>query len=259
MKLVCLNLAMKINNSDRIIDFLLTQNADIVCLQEVANHKEESVHDTFKSKYLLDKALKDKYPYQHFSPLWQAPGYSKIDFGGYIEQGNYLLSKHKIEKSSTKFFHKSYIKTDNWTSMNFRTEDHGRAIQIVEIVLKEKTIRIMNIHGIWTKDKIDDKRTIAQSEFILEQINKKNIPTILAGDFNLLPSSESIKILTKKMKNLIVDSKYTSTRPDFDDELEIGGNIVDYIFINSEIICKKFEVLDINISDHRPLVLEFEI
>lgn len=50
-----------------------------------------------------------------------------------------------------------------------------------------------------------------------------------------------------------------TTRPDFNDTLETGNSIVDYVFVNDQIKVKDFKVIQTNISDHFPLLLEFEL
>lgn len=259
MKLVCLNIGIKIDNAEEVVDFLIEQDADIICLQEVADPVESSVKDIFRSKETIKMAMGKIYPYRYFSPLWQSRGFTSLDFGGFIEQGNYILSKLPIKKADTTFFHKGYKRVSDWKEMNFYEEDHGRALQTVEVECADKKFNIMNVHGIWTADKIGDSRTIAEINFILEKISKSDMPSILAGDFNLLPKTDSIKLINEKMINLISKNNIKTTRPAFKNHMEEGNNIVDYVFINDKIQCNKFEVPNIDLSDHLPLILEFEL
>lgn len=119
-------------------------------------------------------------------------------------------------------------------------------------------MQIINIHGIWNKDKIGDERTIKQSEFILSKI-RKDIPVIVVGDFNLLPNTESIKLLNNELINLIDKYYIKSTRPYLDDGLDKGKLVCDYIFVNDKVTVNDFKVIESNISDHLPLILDFEI
>jgi len=259
MKLVCWNLAIKKNNTREVIDFLVQQDADIICLQEVADHKEDTANEMFKIKIGLDNAIAVKYPYRYFSPLWQAKGFTALDFGGFIEQGNYILSKFPLSNTENLFFHKKYEKISDWNTVKFHTEDHARALQVVEIQTDDRTFRLMNFHGIWTRDKMGDKRTIDEINFIMKKVQSKKMPTIVAGDFNLLPEAESIGIINAKMRNLILEGSHHTTRPDFKDNLETGKNIVDYIFVEDNIKVGNFDVLFTEISDHYPLIMEFEV
>ena len=86
-----------------------------------------------------------------------------------------------------------------------------------------------------------------------------DMPSIVVGDFNLLPNTKSIEMISKKMINLIEKYNIKSTRPKFDDGLDKGNLVCDYIFVNDKVIVNDFKVIDTNISDHLPLILEFSI
>jgi endonuclease/exonuclease/phosphatase family metal-dependent hydrolase len=66
-------------------------------------------------------------------------------------------------------------------------------------------------------------------------------------------------MLEKKFKNLIKEFAIKSTRPDFKDDLDKWDNVVDYIFVDDKIKVNNFEVINTNISDHLPLILDFDI
>lgn len=125
--------------------------------------------------------------------------------------------------------------------------------------IEEKELLVINVHGIWTSSKLGDCRTIEQINRIVEEVQSKNLPTIIVGDFNLLPNSSSILLMNKYFKNLISEFSISSTRPIFDDGLDQGGIVCDYIFVNDKIKVTDFQVLSTNISDHYPFLLEFEI
>ena len=65
--------------------------------------------------------------------------------------------------------------------------------------------------------------------------------------------------MNNKFRNLVKEKNITSTRPYIHDGKEVGGNVVDYIFVNDKIKVNKFEVFKTNISDHYPLILDFDI
>ena len=121
-----------------------------------------------------------------------------------------------------------------------------------------KQLQIINVHGIWTIDKLDDERTLEQLKIILSSI-REDIPSIVVGDFNLLPNSDSITTISKKMINLILKYNVKTTRPTFDDGLDKGDLVCDYIFVNDKVKVNNFKVLNSKASDHLPLILDFEI
>ena len=61
------------------------------------------------------------------------------------------------------------------------------------------------------------------------------------------------------MKNLIDIYNIKSTRPNFNDGLDKGNVVCDYIFVNDKIKVNDFKVIQSNASDHLPLLLDFEI
>lgn len=259
MKLLNLNICIKLDNNDKVMDLIKEQNPDICTFQEVMNGTEESCFEMYQSKNKL-VAMQD-YPFSEFAPLFIAKGVSKDgvitrDFGGKAEQGSLILSKYNITKHDNQFYYNEY--RYEYDATDFREKDWCRSIQNAILDIQDKKIQIINVHGIWNKDKIGDDRTIAQSEFILSQI-REDIACIVLGDFNLLPNTKSIQMINRKMKNLIDIYSIKSTRPTFNDGLDKGNIVCDYIFVNDKIKVNDFKVLQSNASDHLPLLLDFEI
>jgi endonuclease/exonuclease/phosphatase family metal-dependent hydrolase len=83
-------------------------------------------------------------------------------------------------------------------------------------------------------------------------LDRSDLPTIVVGDFNLLPQTKSVKMMETKLVNLIKKYKIKSTRPGDD-------VIMDYIFVNDKIKVKNFQVINNKISDHFPLLLDFNV
>ncbi len=262
MRLLNINIGIRLDNSKKISDLIIEQNADLVTLQEVVRNLDQGVFSQFRSKEEIDKAVRHIYPCSFFGPLWvtnKVVKNTKVtrDFGGYVEQGNELLSKYPIVTASNEFFYKSYELKYDWS--DWEQTDHGRALLVTDLKIGENSLRILNIHGIWTASKQGDARTIRECEFIKEKAMEKKIPTIVVGDLNLLPSTKSVRILDSGLRNLINDYKIETTRPDFKDHLESGSNVVDYIFVNKMVKIKHFQTIKSDISDHLPLLTEFDL
>lgn len=178
-------------------------------------------------------------------------------YGGLIEQGNYTLSKYKMLSTSNIFYHQHYGEFVD--TANFRVDDHPRAFTKCILEVEGKRLLIIHVHGIWTEDKLGDDRTRSQVQTIIDEVEKYSLPVIIAGDFNLLPSSPSIQIFNEHFRNLIMEGDISSTRPSFDDGLDQGDVVCDYIFVNDKVKVSSFQVVSSTISDHFPLILEFEI
>lgn len=264
MKILTFNIGIKIDNADKVAKFIRKVNPDIVCLQEVAEHVEDSALPMFKAKLTIDTFLRKLYKYSYFGKVWESRGFNikdkvEVDFGGLIRQGLYVLSKYPIEKAGNIFYYKEYKHIDDWS--NWFTDDHARSFQHLFLELEQKKkLQVINVHGVWTADKKGDKRTQNQSIKIIEAATRyKNLSTVILGDFNLLPNTRSIKTLERHYRNLIKEFNVRSTRPDIKKDMDIGNQVVDYIFVNNMVKVKKFEAIMNDISDHLPLLLEFEI
>ncbi len=255
MKIISFNIGLKIDNSFQIAEYLKTQNADIVCLQEVMRPLDSNVYPIYRSFEIIRKKLEADYPYYFFAPEWVADKFIKPegvedkDLGGMVEQGKLILSKYPIVHGYNYFYNKNYEFDCDRTNF-YQGDDHGRALQIVEISIQGQIIQVANVHGIYSSDKMDTERSLKQSQFILDKLQEKNLPSILLGDFNVLPSTGSIAMINAYYDNINEDFKITSTEP--------GGKIIDYIFLGKEFRIKNFTVEKINISDHYPLILEIE-
>lgn len=260
MKLISLNVALRIDNSKKIGKFIKSQNPDFVAYQEIMRPLEKTVFKIYKSQEIIEKIA--KFPYKFFGPKWIASKFTKngkvhMDFGGLVEQGNEIASKFPIISAKNEHFYQSY--SDCLDSTNWLTEDEPRSVAIVEIKIKGKILQILNLHGTWSKDKLGGKRALAQCKYILKAAKRKNIATIIVGDFNLLPETKGIKLISKEFRNLVSEFGIKSTRPKFNDGTDKGENVIDYIFVNDKIRVKDFRVIDTNISDHLPLILDFDI
>ncbi|MBI2047560.1 MAG: endonuclease/exonuclease/phosphatase family protein [Candidatus Sungbacteria bacterium] len=138
----------------------------------------------------------------------------------------------------------------------------ARKLQYAKILDQERGCTIMNFHGLWNAGpKTDTEDRIAQSVTIRNFFEKTAGTKILCGDFNLLPETQSMKIIEAGMRNLIKEHAVQSTRTvlyrHYDNPDE--PNFADYILVTPDVIVRRFEVLPDIVSDHSPLYLEYEV
>jgi len=203
MRPLSLNVALFETNNTGLFNFLSKIKADIICLQEITQKIDQEVDSRYLSKRHIDKATPDL-KYSFFSPNWiikdfHMKNFHKLksfdfDFGGFLKSGNHIKSKFKILKKSNIFVQENKeIKITDWSTW---PDKQSQAAQVVDLELgNNKKFRVLNYHGIWTKDKIGNKET--------------------------LKAYKIIKALALKVNF--------------------------------------FKVLDSNVSDHLPLILDFEI
>ena len=133
----------------------------------------------------------------------------------------------------------------------------ARNIQYVTLETSTGRVTVINFHGLWNgKGKTDTEERIHQSKNIIEFTKNLTHDFILCGDFNLLPETKSIEILESSgLSNLIKKYNITSTRTSFYTKQEKHAN---YVFVTKGIKVKEFKVLPEEVSDHTPLLLEFD-
>lgn len=132
---------------------------------------------------------------------------------------------------------------------------------------------VCNIHGVSLPGhKNDSEERLIQSKAIIDFAKGMNLPSVIGGDFNLNLGTKSIKMFEEAgFRNLIGEYGIKATRNRFawdqavrqhkEEGYEFFGKqyFADYVFVSPGINVKNFEVPDIEISDHLPLVLDFEI
>ncbi len=132
----------------------------------------------------------------------------------------------------------------------------GRNLQYFDIG-GQKPFTLLNFHGLWTgKGKEDTYERLEQSRKIKDFAEKKK-EFVLAGDFNLMPETESVRILeSMNVRNLISEFGITNTRTSFYTKPD---KFADYTFVTRGIQVKEFQILEDEVSDHAAMFLEFDI
>ena len=133
----------------------------------------------------------------------------------------------------------------------------GSPFQYSRIKANGTAYNICNIHGLWQPvGKGDTPERRKQSESWIRESSKLDGKTILCGDFNLSPDTESIALLEKEgFVNLVKEYGIKTTR----NELYASkkGKFADYIFVSKDIEVSEFEVIEETVSDHLPLCIDF--
>lgn len=130
----------------------------------------------------------------------------------------------------------------------------------VNLAPQVKSYAIGNIHGIWQPDdKLDSPGRLMQSREIIDFFRSRSGPVIIVGDFNLFPDTESIEMFERAgYRNLIKEYNIPTTRNRLAWERYPGNPhyFADYVFVSPEVEIVSFEVINNEVSDHLPMVLE---
>ncbi|MEX0932499.1 MAG: endonuclease/exonuclease/phosphatase family protein [Candidatus Pacearchaeota archaeon] len=255
MKLITLNTWGGRAGKERILDFFKkNKKIDIFCLQEVwsAPHTHLDGHDAggvpIDHNNIMTHGMQDI-----SETLSEHVGYFRPHFGDnyglmmFVRKGLEVVAEGEIFV----YKEKGYVPDGD-------IGNHARNIQYVTLLIDDKPVTIINFHGLWNgKGKTDTEDRLNQSKNIIKFINSLNGECILCGDFNLLPTTKSIELFEGSgLINLIREYDIKSTRTSHYEKPEKHA---DYIFISKNVKVKKFEVLPDEVSDHAPILLEFDL
>ena len=111
-------------------------------------------------------------------------------------------------------------------------------------------------HGLWNGEgKTDTPERISQSRSLVSILRELPGRLILCGDFNLLPGTESLRIISLGLRDLISQFGITNTRSE--KHYAKSVRYADYIFTEPAIDVRACAVIPAHeISDHLPLVIE---
>lgn len=253
LKLICLNLWIGGILMDEIVDFLRAEQADILLLQEVYDGQEQALARQYRSLVELQTAL--RYPYQHF-----APAFLEDVEGREIPQGQAILSRFPLQHVGTVFYDEPFGKRIN--------ERHAfpfspRNLQHVTAQVDDKKLHLLNTQGIWGEDGGDSPRRITMAKKMLSQLpQNQNAPVILAGDLNVQPQTQTIALIEEKLINVFKNQLNTSfnlKRKDIVASPGYADAVVDMVFVSSGVRVVAQRVPEVDVSDHVPLIVEFEL
>jgi endonuclease/exonuclease/phosphatase family metal-dependent hydrolase len=242
MKLVTLNIWGG-HLYEPLLDFFEhNREVDIFCLQEVYCQANKPITDETRKLYLdIFSDIQAKLP-QH--QVFFRPTVSGVyGLGMLVKQSVEVVAEGELQIFSN----------PSYPGVGPR---HSRILQWLECSEGGRHYTIINVHGLWNgKGKTDTAERLAQSKNIRAFLKTINTPIVLCGDFNLRPDTESLRMLSHDMVDLIKQHNIIDTRTTF---YEKDERYADYIFTSPDVEVKKFSVLSDQVSDHAPLFLEVD-
>ena len=232
------------------IDFLRSEDADVVLLQEVYDGRDTSWNDPgTRSRMMLDEL---GYAHQDY-----APAFNKIIEQLPIPEGNLILSKFPIKKQSVTFFDVPFADNFEQHRGNFATTP--RNLQHVVLDVDGTGVNVFNTQGVWGEDGNDNDRRLAMGKTIAEAV--RGLPrVILGGDFNVQEQTRSMaQIEDVGLRNIFkAELKSTfnlrrKTNPGF------ATAVVDMLFVSPDLEVVEHACPNVDVSDHLPLVATLEI
>jgi endonuclease/exonuclease/phosphatase family metal-dependent hydrolase len=248
---------------DVLIPWLTQVKADVVCVQEVTRSPGTSGWATFtdgertlpQRLNLLDDvstALRDHAP--HFiandsGPVVDAEGVTwRQDFG----IATWVRDRFPVIGLDARFVHSHYIDHADWV------QDRPRAALAATVRDRDigRTVSVIQLHGLRdpagkhdTSARREQARRLAE---LVDRVRSMSDLTVLCGDLNLLPNSETFGLLRDVgMVDLVGNADTRTSR--YTKPIRSAN----YMLVSSQDAVSRFEVLSQpEVSDHRALLLE---
>jgi endonuclease/exonuclease/phosphatase family metal-dependent hydrolase len=243
-----------ITSQKKIIQFLKTQDPDIICLQEfllLGNPKVEEA--------LMVQALGGEY-YTHLKVIGSGKNksYGIITFSKFpiIKRGEIIHTG----SSSLSIYTDVIIKNDTFRIYNnhlqsFRLMRMERSF-INELTNTDDKETITEVKTLSVSLKNGFIKRASQAKVVKDHINKSPYPVIVLGDFNDTPVSYAYTKIRKGLNDSFVNSGYGAG---FTYKGNYPPNRIDYILYDNVLINSYFEIIKAKYSDHYPIISYFRI
>ncbi len=165
-----------------------------------------------------------------------------IKVGGTSPYGNAVVSRYAIKCAETVAIPDPDDKSEDGC---FETRCALKAI--IDVNGKDLCVLVCHM-GLEYSERLNAVDTLCK---LIDEIE---MPLVLMGDFNTTPDSEELKPLYMRLKDIddISEHKGIFTYPSYNPEKKI-----DYIFYRG-MTCKKVSTITEVVSDHFPIIAEFE-
>ncbi len=210
-------------NLDRIVDFIRTVGPDIIGLIEVDSGSFRS--DNNNQAAAIAREMQCSYVYQSKysadSLVQKVPVLNK--------QGNAILTNQEIKSQRFHYFRK------------------GMKRLVIELELEACTVFLVHLS-------LRFRHRCYQLENLESLVNDAKKPVIVAGDFNVLWGDRELRSFLAATGLKSVNGQGKPSHPS-----RAPRRQLDYIFCTSELRATSFEVPQVTLSDHIPLICDFEI
>ncbi len=236
------------------VAFFKQENADIICLQEVTSGIFTKAEDAdIKGVDVYEYIKKELGYYGIFEKCFEA------EVGGRVShRGNAILSRYPLKNAHTEFYDFPFTRFD--MNMEGREYAHTQPQNFISahITTPIGELRVMCTHMAWSRVCEDTERRVNQTKKIMSYLESAHdMPTLLCGDFNIHPQSESLRMFKLYFTNpgeaIVKNTLNPSVHPVFFNGDHPNGLAVDYILTHG-LNVTSVHSSEIIISDHLPII-----
>lgn len=231
-------------NAQQLLAYINSQDADIVCLQEVCVYKNPM--------YLTLPALRQAmhtYPYTYYD----FKVYNNVRQFGIVVFSRYpLIHKHTIDYSSRANISSCCDVVINSDTIRLLV-NHLESYSIIDSDLKIDTLSFSSLRNSPLGHKIRHARPLRrqQAQAVKQECNNSPYPVIVAGDFNATPISYVYWKIKHGLRDCFTECSFGELGNTYTGH-HIGVRI-DYILCSPTLTPLEFSVDHVDYSDHYPI------
>jgi endonuclease/exonuclease/phosphatase family metal-dependent hydrolase len=232
----------------QILKFLDAEKPDIICLQEVFSSKQQIELPDSMFNSLEQIIAKLGYEYSFFSPTIGMDA-----FGSKVDYGNAVVSRYPLHNCRTIFTEGIYNPSTN-TKNYF---NNTRNLQLTQIDTPSGLLHLANHHGHWEKTPHGSAKSLEKMEVVAGEVqNLIDGALVVCGDMNLLAKSRAMQVFNPLLRNLTAENALPTTLSSLG---KVTNVACDHMLVNEGVEVIAFCAADDLVSDHKALILEFEL
>lgn len=230
-----------------ILSFIEKEQPDILCLQEVYSCKGDIKLPDFMFDSLERIIERTGYQHSFFTPVFTTI-YADVP----ASFGIAILSRYPLENQQSIFTNGEYIARQ--TATNYIP--NSRVLQWCQVVADDKTFSLANHHGHLEVDPLGSQISIEKMQFVKAKLEYLPQPLIFSGDLNIKGESPAMRVFDGFLTDLTATNQIPTTLSQFG---KVANVACDHILVSDDVNVKDFHVTDDLVSDHKALVLEFDL
>lgn len=252
LKLLSLNTYMGGIVGQPLYDFVIAQQPDILFLQEVYSGTDQSLEPRFRSQQLFESLFPTYHSY--FSAIIG----DQREKEGLLDNGNLTLSQWPLIQTEMVYFDKPYAVYDHDATTDYSPWPSGAQRTVAQLGAGTH-IQLINLHGpVWMNGAEKTERRLKMAA-VLDRLLSTSQPTIIAGDSNMTPENPSWSRIAAPFQSAFGSQLRTTFNMKRKTNPGYATAAVDVCLVSPEFTVRSAQCLDVDVSDHLPLVVELEL
>jgi endonuclease/exonuclease/phosphatase family metal-dependent hydrolase len=234
-----------------LLNFIDEQQPDIICAQEIQSSLQPNpLIETVQTLEYIKKV-------GGFKEVFFSPTFSFKVLEEEVQLGNAIFSKYPITERDTIFTNSNY--NSHQTVKSYKK--NIRNLQLCKITFENsRQINIANHHGYHELNQLGNEKTKESIEKAATALVSVKDSLVFCADLNIVAESPNFEPLNRlALRNLTLENKVKTTLSPAHRIYSKEQIACDFILTSENIQNQSFEVSDSLVSDHKALILEFEV